>query len=383
MTLDSGFLDFDPTEVLPTGTGPLDGLTFAVKDVIDVAGHVTGLGNPTWRQTHGPAPAHAQAVSTLLAAGARLIGRTHTDELAYSLAGQNAHYGTPPNPALPGAIPGGSSSGSASVVAAKRVDFALGTDTGGSIRIPASYCGLYGLRPTHGVTPMQGVANLAPSFDTLGWFARAPDLLRSVGQLLLPSTPAPTLRRVRLLSEALDLVSPELAQDTRQACAETGLATQPPAMLGDLTPFFEAFRPLQAHEAWQCFGAWIEAHQPEFGPGVRERFAMAATIDPATAERARQAGLALRRQVLDILGDDGVLCLPTAAGAAPRADASPEEVERVRSRTLRLTAVAGVAGCPQVTLPWLRDARGPVGFSLIGPPGSDLALLELTVNIAS
>ena len=157
--------------VAGAGDGPLSGLTFAAKDIYDVAGHVTGCGNPDWARTHPPAEAHAPAVATLLAAGATLVGKTHTDELAYSLMGANAHYGTPKNTADPRRVPGGSSSGSVAAVAAGLVDIGLGSDTGGSVRLPASFCGVYGLRTTHGLLPLDTAMPLAPSFDTVGWYS--------------------------------------------------------------------------------------------------------------------------------------------------------------------------------------------------------------------
>ncbi|WP_181919635.1 amidase family protein [Alkalilimnicola ehrlichii] len=222
MRLENGFLDLDPLHLPATGSGPLSGLRFAVKDVIDVAGTVTGLGHPLWRSTHAPAASNADCVVRLLAAGAELIGKTHTDELTYSLSGQNAHYGMPPNPAVPNAVPGGSSSGSASVTAAGLVDFAIGTDTGGSVRVPASFCGIYGLRPTHGAVDNRGVAQLAHSFDTVGWFARDARILRAVGHVLLPPSHGLRLQRVRMIREASIVVAPELSVQAEQWLATPG-----------------------------------------------------------------------------------------------------------------------------------------------------------------
>src|SRR5947199_6802555 len=159
-------------ELPPTGSGMLDGLCFAVKDLIDVAGWKTGCGNPTWRDSHPPAMAHAVCVEQLLRAGARCVGKTICDELAFSLLGENHFYGTPLNARAPDRVPGGSSSGSASAVAAGLCDTALGTDTGGSVRVPASFCGLYGIRPTHGRIDMSGVMPQAPRTGTTRWFAR-------------------------------------------------------------------------------------------------------------------------------------------------------------------------------------------------------------------
>ena len=382
VTLENGFLDFDPVQLAPTGRGPLDGLRFAVKDVYDIAGTVTGIGHPLYRRTHSPAEHTSPLVDTLLAAGAELVGKTHTDELTYSLAGQNAHYGTPPNPAVPDGIPGGSSSGSASVVAAGLVDFALGSDTGGSVRVPASYCGIYGLRPTHGLVDDRHTAHLAKSFDTLGWFARDAATMAAVGRLLLPAASAPALTGMRWLSEALDMAGAEPAEQLRALTRDgfAGLTMEQEASVGPLDAFFEAFRPAQAFEAWQYFGDWITTHNPQFGHGVRERFAAAAAITPARAAEARAACDALRQRVRELVGEHTVLCLPTTPTSAIPLNASDQEVDQVRLRTLCMTAVAGTSGLPQLSLPLLHDARGPVGLSLIGPPGSDQALLELAVK---
>src|SRR5437763_14384929 len=162
-------------DLSPTGSGPLDGLCFAVKDVIDVAGCKTACGNPTWRDSHPPAAAHAVCVEQLLLAGARCVGKTICDELAFSLLGENHFYGTPLNAHAPDRVPGGSSSGSASAVACDLVEFALGTDTAGSTRVPASNCGIWGFRTLHDFVSIAGVNTLAPSFDSVGVLAHSAD----------------------------------------------------------------------------------------------------------------------------------------------------------------------------------------------------------------
>ena len=152
----------------------MQGLTFAAKDdLFDIAGYVTGCGNPDWARTHDPATKTASAIERQVSAGASLAGKTHTNELAYSLNGENHSYGTPINTLAPDRVPGGSSGGSASAVAAGLPDFALGTDTGGSVRVSASYCGLYGIRPDARSIAIDGCMPLAPDFDTVGWFARS------------------------------------------------------------------------------------------------------------------------------------------------------------------------------------------------------------------
>src|SRR5260370_34735918 len=168
----------------PRRAGPLSGLTFAAKDLFDVAGVVTGCGNPDWAATHQPAQTDAWAVDGLLQAGATLVGKTITDEISLGLLGINRFYGTPLNPRAPDRVPGGSSSGSASAVAGGLVDVALGTDSGGSVRMPASFCGLYGLRPPPGRPPPHGMMTQAPSFDTVGYFANNAATFGLAGSLL-------------------------------------------------------------------------------------------------------------------------------------------------------------------------------------------------------
>src|SRR5206468_1051711 len=167
-----------------SGKGPLAGLTAAVKDMYAIAGERTGGGNPDWLARQQPAASHAASITKILDAGATIIGKTICDEFFFSVAGVNAHYGTPPNPRAPGRIPGGSSSGSAAATAAGTCDFALGSDTGGSVRIPASLCGLYGIRTTHGRIDTKGVMDMAPSFDTVGWLAATAGVFRKVGPML-------------------------------------------------------------------------------------------------------------------------------------------------------------------------------------------------------
>src|SRR5438874_12092609 len=198
----------------PTGSGSLDGLCFAVKDVIDVAGCKTGCGNPTWRDSHPTAVAHAVCVEQLLRAGASCVGKAICDELAFSLLGENYFDGTPLNPRAPDRVPGGSSSGSASAVACDLVEFALGTDTAGSTRVPASNCGIWGFRPSHDFVSVAGVTPLAPSFDTVSVLAQSADVLEKVGLVLLPGTPAspnkPTT--IHLIREAFALADSDVQQ---------------------------------------------------------------------------------------------------------------------------------------------------------------------------
>jgi amidase len=363
-----------------SGAGSLMGCTFGVKDVFDIAGYRTGNGNPVWLETHPPAERTASAVERLLAAGAHMVGKTHTDEMTYSLNGENVHYGTPINPKAPGRIPGGSSSGSAAAVSGGLVDFALGTDCGGSVRLPASYCGIYGIRTTHGLVPADGVVPLAASFDTVGWFAREARLMRRVGGVLLPVALPFVPKRLLIAKDAFAAVDPlitaALAPGIGRATAAMDKITDVNVHTGQLAEWSAIFRVLQGAEISAQHGAWIDRYHPEFGPGIRERFAWTRTIDPAVVAAAKPKREAVAHHMALLLGNDAMICLPTAPGIAPKINTPPGELEAFRSRAFALLSIAGLARLPQISLPLGALDGSPIGLSIIGPRGSDRGLLD-------
>ena len=366
--------------------GPLSGLRFAAKDVFHVAGHPTGAGNPTWLATHPLPTAHAPVVEHLLGAGATLMGKVLTDELAYSLHGDNAHLGTPLNTRYPDRVPGGSSSGSAAAVGARLVDFALGTDTGGSTRVPASYGGLWGLRTTHGLVSAEGLVPLHPSFDTVTWLAHAFDSFERVGRVLLPAS-AWSPGRLLVPQDAWDLADPlfaaPLARVRDALAARLGAAAEVSRWAGDqaLADWRQVYATAGAHEGWRVHGEWITQAQPVFGEAIAARWAGASRVSDAQAEAANAERARIRASVRALLGEDGVAVLPSAASLAPRRDAAPAEVDAVRLRTMAITCIAGLAGLPQVSLPVNTPEGEVVGVSLLGAPGSDLALIRLAGEV--
>ncbi|MFT8245694.1 amidase [Roseomonas sp. BN140053] len=369
--------------------GPLQGLTFAVKDLFDVAGVVTGYGNPDWARTHAPATATAPAVQALLDAGATLAGKTVTVELAYGLTGENVWYGTPINPAAPDRFPGGSSCGSAAAVAAGLVDFALGSDTGGSVRIPASYCGIWGIRPSWGAVSLAGARPLAPSFDTVGWFARdAATLHRAGAVLLLPDLPGPALSGALLKpQDAWMNAAPATVRALQPVLNEVEVLLGP-ALTVSVAPegldnVYEHFRAVQAEEAWASLGDWVAATEPAFGPGVGERFAAARTLDPADAASGRRFRRVMAARLRALLGGGAVMVCPTSPVPAPLLGAPPSEQQAVREATIAGTALAGMAGLCEVTIPGARVEGAPVGLSLIAAPGRDRALLDLAQRVSA
>jgi amidase len=368
----------------PLGSGALDGLTFALKDLFDVAGVPTGYGHPEWERTHPVPTATAPLVTALLQAGAALAGKTVMQELAYGLTGENVWHGTPVNPRAPDRFPGGSSSGSAAAVAGRLVDFAIGSDTAGSVRVPASYCGLLGFRPSQGAVSLAGARGLAPSFDTVGWFARDVVLLAAVGDVLLSGSDAGLSGPLLRVEEAWVNAAPETAEALRPALEKLehsfGRAVGVRIAPEGIDSVFDHFRTTQAEEVWATLGDWIEATRPEFGPGVSERLAAARAVDPGSAAPGRAFRRVFQARIRPLLTGGAVLVYPTSPCPAPRLTASLAEQDLVRAATMGVTAIAGLAGLPEVTLPVATVRGAPVGLSLTAGHGYDRGLLAFATQ---
>lgn len=373
-------------EPMKTGRGPLDGLSFAAKDNYQLAGRIAGNGNPTWKATHQPASETSACISIALDAGASLVGFAHMEELAYSMIGINAHTGTPVNSAAPDRVPGGSSSGSASAVAAGLVDFALGSDTGGSVRIPASFCGLYGLRPSHGRIDPEGLLPLAASYDVPGWFAR--DLLTflTVSQAYGISAEDGRLPTRLWLPETVwanvsDPVHEALAPALAKLETLVGPADRSPLPTAALSDWYEIFRIHQAYEVWQALGGWVSSVEADFGPGVRERLAAAANISDEEFAKVAAGRAEIRKAMDGLMTPETVLVVPSAQGAAPLLSAAQEELEACRRATLAVTCISGHNGYPELSVPGAKVDGAPIGLSLIGSRMRDQDLLALATQL--
>jgi amidase len=371
----------------PLGSGRLSGLNFAVKDLFDVAGAVTTYGSPDWASTHPIATSTAPVVTALLQAGAELAGKTKTVELAYGLTGENVWEGTPINPRTSDRFPGGSSCGSAAAVGAGLVDFALGSDTAGSVRIPASYCGVFGIRPSHGSVSLAGACPLAPSFDTCGWFARNAALLAGVGDVLLPGVRRGVDGPLLLVEEAWVNAQPGVAEALRPAVERleqlSGRSVSIRLAPEGIDSFFDHFRTVQAEEVWACLGGWVEAVRPRFGPGVGERFAAAKATTAAVAGPGRVFRRVLQSRLRPLLAGGALLVYPTSPCVAPLLTASLEEQDAIRQATIGVTAIAGFCGLPEVTLPAATVDGAPVGLSVVAGPGLDRGLLAFACDAAA
>ncbi len=383
------FMPYPPVPVPHAASGPLSGLSFGVKDLFDVGGYPTSGGQPLWLALSGIKQRTAPTVQRLLDAGARFAGKTVTDELAFSMTGRNAHFGAPVNGAAPERISGGSSSGSASAVSHGLCDFALGSDTGGSIRAPANHCGLVGLRPTHGRISLSGAVDLAPSFDTCGWFARDIGTFARVADVLLGDDAAPLPAKPRLLAPA-DVwallsapVLEALAAPRARVEAAFGAAKTVNVVLDSFDAMYWCFRYLQGREAWLSDGAFIERYQPVLGTAVAQRFAWSRGVTDAQVAEAAAFRARFRAHMSALLGSDGVLVLPSMPDVAPLASADEDSIEGYRNQATYMLCIAGLAGLPQLSLPMGQRLGAPLGVSLLGPAGSDRSLVRLAERIGS
>jgi amidase len=369
-------------------SGPLAGLTFAAKDLFDVAGLPTGGGNHDWA-AYNPVPSsHSWAVQTLLDAGATLVGKTITDEVSLGILGENAFDGTPLNTAAPDRVPGGSSSGSASVVAAGVCDTALGTDTGGSVRVPASFSGLYGIRPTHGRVSTTGMLPQAPTSDTTGWFARDADTFARVSAVMLgEAIPIILPTRIVIAVDAFSFADKEVAAALRPMVARLA------ALIGDasedmmapqgLSVWARAQRTLQPVEAWATFKPWVEARNPRFAFSVARGLVAASQVSGSEQAWAQLMRQEVRGRMAYLLPPGTILCLPTTPFVAPKRGLSLPELEPMRDRITCLCAQGGLAGHPQISIPGATVGGLPVGLSLIGARGADTSLIAVAKALES
>lgn len=367
--------------------GPLAGLTFMVKDLFAIKGHKVSNGNPDFYGHATPATETAPVIERLLESGASCTGITVCDEFFYSVLGSNAHYGQPINARAGNHVTGGSSCGSAAAVAASMCDFALGSDTGGSIRVPASFSGLYGLRPTHGRIDMGGATAMAPSYDTIGFLAREAELFRKIGQVLLAgeSVAAPVTRLV-LAQDIVSYSEASADQALWQVLDKLSGAIPSPEHMDiageDIETWRQAFATIQGFEIQSTLLPFVTSHNANLGPGIKERFQAAASITFEETEAARRMRADVTKRLKEIVQPGTLIVLPTTPTLPPERDIPDgASFAEFRTVTLQSTCLAGHAGLPQISIPAAEAAGCPVGLSFIGWAGGDEALLDLAVRL--
>jgi amidase len=366
--------------------GPLSGCRLAIKDVFAVRGYAIGLGYPPWLREASMEVRNADIIDCLLNAGADIRGIAQTEPFAYSMTGNNPYYGAPINASAPGRLVGGSSSGPASAVCSGDAEIGLGTDTAGSIRVPASYCGLYGFRPTHGCTSMRGVVPLAPSFDTVGWFARDAETLRRVADVLLPQQDSVPVTRLLLAEDLFRAVRPELGDELYRAATDFADRLGVPLASVELCSrradgWAAAFKVVQSREAWNTHGDWVNQHASGLDAAIEERFRDGSRVTGAELARARAELAAARAALRDTVTAGTAVLQPAASSAPPLREITQQEAAKRRGDLIRLTCPASIAGLPVLTVPALSTPAGPVGLSLVGSVGSDRDLVRQTAGV--
>jgi amidase len=350
---------------------PGEGPRLAVKDCIDVAGLPTTVGCPVIAERAGPAAADAPVVATARRAGARIVGKTNLTELCWSAEGVNAWSGTPVNPLNARLVPGGSSSGSAVAVAAGEADVGYGTDTGGSVRIPAACCGVAGLKTTWGRIPAAGVYPLSPSLDTVGPIGRDVAAVELGMRLLEPGFTAPaydgpmTVGRVQPLRPAA-AISPEIDAAVDAALAAAGFGTAPVTDV-DFRDALDVAGALITREGYLS-NTHLLADVGRLSEGNQRSMAAGAELDDAELAAARTRAGAVRGQLEGWLRRFPVLALPTLPTAPP-------PIGQRGAGLTTLTAPINVAGLPALALPVPVRNGLPASLQLVGPRGGEELLI--------
>lgn len=370
------FVNFPPQ----AQSGPLTGYQFAVKDVFAVKGLRTQAGNPDYFKQAPIEDLTAPAITLLQEAGAQLMGKTHTDELGGSLFGINEHYGSPTNTNSPTRVPGGSSSGSAAAVAAGLVDFAIGADTSGSVRAPASFCGIYGFRPTIGRISTTGVLPISSHLDTVGIFARHPDM---IGQVLniYGINEENELTRLRIIPSLVNLLERSLKEaflENLSKINKLAHATTPLLIDEDqLIQWSAIIRTIAMYDLWQVHKDWILNSNPKFGILINDRIKLARSLEYEDYKQALIKQKAIREFMNDNLEPGDIVVFPTVHDIPPLLTASIDQLKEFGLKASRHTCIAALNGFPEVTVP-LQNIKenGSLGMSFLGKAGADYSLMS-------
>ncbi len=366
--------------------GRLKKYKFAAKDVFRIKGSTWGNGHPEWLANSEPDKFTASAIKKLLDTGADLVGKTVCDELCYSISGENWHYGNPLNAADTRRLAGGSSSGSAVATAAGLVDFALGSDCLGSVRVPASYNGVIGLRPTYDRIANDGEVPYCESMDVLGYFASEVEVFQDVTTTLMEEdSEQVNFKKILVIEDAFEIVDTEVRDAFKETIDEIGadLGIVESVRIADEGLDYwvkEVFQIVQGYEVWDSYGGFINKYQPRLSPGPKERLKNASMISKADYLKAKEKQIEFAQRIDKLLADGAVLILPTTSSIAPLRTASLEEIDRLRGQSSKLLIISALAGIPQITLPLLSLDDAPLGVSLMSAKNTDRRLVDFALG---
>lgn len=369
-----------------SGEGPLKGLVFAAKDVFKILGSTVGNGHPVWLATHEPDDFTSSIITRLLDAGADLVGKTVCDELCYSISGENWNYGCPINPNDPRRFTGGSSAGSGAATAGGLVDFALGSDCLGSVRIPGAYNGVLCIRPTYQRVPSDGEAPYCKSMDVLGFLANTPDTFKKVGRVMLGEDEKPyKVKKLLIAKDCIDSVDRGVAEALQPALEHIGKHVEEVKEVTvsreGLDRWVEVFRIIQGYEVWESYGGWYNKYHPFLNRGPKERLEWASTITLRQYREAYAQRADIMAQVNELVDGGGVLAMPTAASVAPLRTTPLEEISATRLQSTKMLCISPLSKTPQINLPMVKQFDVPLGLTLIGEHGSDLSLVDFSADM--
>ena len=364
--------------------GPLSDLTFVVKDMCEIKGFKSSCGNPDFYEKCLPADDFAPFLKDILNKGATLKGITICDEFFYSLIGENGHYGTPANLNAPGCVPGGSSSGSAAALTTDLYDFSIGSDTGGSVRVPASFCGLLGIRPTHNRINTKGVYPMAPTFDTIGWFAKDINTFKKIGFNILnqQDKSKSSFKDFVIAEDILELANSDIINlfnnyinNSFPEIKKIRLSKHNKDVIAD------NFRILQGGEIVENVIPWILKNKPKISPEINNRIEMAIKITKDEINQAVKFRENLKKEIELTLPEGLIALFPTTPFSSPKCGQSDEQLSSYRKKLMEFTSIAGMTSRPQISIPKFKDNTGPIGISLLGWRYSDEVLLENITNL--
>ena len=360
-----------------TDEGILKSKKFLLKDMCDVKGLKCSCGNPDFYNKCKPAKDYAPFLKQILLSGASLEGITICDEFFYSVIGENKHYGTPLNNAAKGCVPGGSSSGSAAALTQDNFDFTIGSDTGGSVRVPASFCGLIGIRPTHARINTENVYPMSPSFDTIGWFSKDIEIFKKIGNIFFKNFKKTTINKIVIAGDLVDLAENDLKFEFESYCQSKFKSLDKV----EISKFKKSdiannFRIIQAYEIKSSILPWILKNKPRISSEINSRFDMVKNI---TKDEYSLACQFRKEFILDLdkrLPNDVYAIFPTVPFSAPKCKIDNNTLGEIRKKIMMMTSIAGMSSRPQVTLPKLKHKSNPVGISILGSRNSDEVILS-------